>query len=86
MLGISCGLEVSEMVLIEHRNPDETDEGTPSGSLNDVSISNVLMESVRMESRPCSNPSTAWSGKELSSQPGSRRRWLSDDILPVKPG
>ena len=33
MLAASCSLDVSEMVLTEHRNPNETDEGTSPGSL-----------------------------------------------------
>ena len=43
-------LEVSEKVLTEHRNYDETDEGTPSGLTNDAISSGVLMESVTIES------------------------------------
>ena len=48
-------LEVSEVVITEHRITDGTDEGTPLGSSNDASSSGVWTESVRMESRPCSN-------------------------------
>ena len=55
----SCGLEVSEMVLTEHKILDETDEGTPSGSSNDASSSSVWTELVRMKSRPCSKSATA---------------------------
>ena len=69
MLGASCSLEVSEIVLTEWRNPEETEDVKASGSSKDVSNSDVSMESVRMESKPCSKLTTAWSRKE-SSHPG----------------
>ena len=37
--GASCGLNVSEIVLTEHSNPDVTDELIPSSSSNDASSS-----------------------------------------------
>ena len=49
MLGAGCSLEMSEMVLTEHKNPEE---GMASTSLKDASSSGVSMETVRMESRP----------------------------------
>ena len=58
MKGVSYSLEVSEMVVTKCRNPNETDEGTPPGSSNDASNSNVSMESLRMGSRPCSKSAT----------------------------
>ena len=64
MLGASCSLEASEIVLIEWRNPEETEDVMASGSSKDVSNSSVLRESVRMESKPCSKSATAWSRKE----------------------
>ena len=64
MLGVSCGLEVSEIVLTEWRNPKETEDIMASDSSKDVSNSGVSMESVRMESKPCSKSATAWSRKE----------------------
>ena len=64
MLGASCSLEVSERVLTEHRNPVETNEVMTTGSSNDVSHSGVSVQSVKMESRPCTKSATAWSRKE----------------------
>ena len=64
ILGASCSLEVPEMVVTEYKNPDETEETTTSGSSNDVYSSSISMESVRMESRPCSKSATPWSRKE----------------------
>ena len=64
MPGASCSLEVSEIVLTKWRNPEETEDVMASGSSKDVSNSGVLMESVRMESKPCSKSATAWSRKE----------------------
>ena len=53
MLGASWCLEVSEIVLTEHRNPEETEDVIASGSSKDMSNSGVSMESVRMEFKPC---------------------------------
>ena len=64
MLGASCGLEVSEIVLTEWRNQEETEDVMASASSKDVSNSGVSMESVRMESKPYSKSATAWSRKE----------------------
>ena len=64
MLGTSCSLEVSEIVLTEQRNPEGTEDVTASGPSKDVSNSGVSMESVRMESKPCSKSTTAWCRKE----------------------
>ena len=61
---VGCGLEISETVLTKWRNPEETEEVMTSGSSKDVSYSGVSMESVRMESKPCSMPATAWSRNE----------------------
>ena len=57
MLGTSCHLEISELLLIGYRNPDEADEGPVSASLEDGSSCGVSIELVRMESRPCSESS-----------------------------
>ena len=54
MLGVSCGLKVSEIVITKWRKPEETEGVMASGSSKDVSKSGVLKESVRMESKPCS--------------------------------
>ena len=59
MLGASCGLEVSETVLTEQRNPEETEDVMASGCSREVSNSGVSSESVRMESNPCSKSATA---------------------------
>ena len=64
MLGASCDLEILEMGLIEHRHPAKTEETKVSASSDDAFSSGVLIESVRMESRPCSKSSTPWSNKE----------------------
>ena len=64
MLEASYGLELSEGVLTEQRNPDESNEETTSGSSNNASSSGVSIESMRMESRPHSKSSTTWSRKE----------------------
>ena len=64
ILGVSCGLKVSEKVLIEQRNTEETDDVPASGSSKDVSNSGVLMESMRMEYKPCSKAAAAWSRKK----------------------
>ena len=42
MLGASCSLKVSEMILTKHRNPDDTDKRSSSGSSNKTSSSSVL--------------------------------------------
>ena len=54
MLGESCGLEVSEMVLNQWINPEETEDVMASDLSKDMSNSHVSMESVRMESKLCS--------------------------------
>ena len=54
MLGASCSLELSEIVLSEQRNPEETEDIRASGSSKDVSNSGVSRELVRMESKPYS--------------------------------
>ena len=61
MLGASCGLELSERILIEQRNPEETEDVLVSGSSKEVSNSSVSSESVRMKSKPCLKSATAWS-------------------------
>ena len=48
MLGASCSLELSEMVLPEHRKPEETEEGKVSASSKDASSSSILTEFMRM--------------------------------------
>ena len=63
MLGASCGLEESETVLSEGRNPKETEVMT-SGSAKDVSNSCFSKESVMKESKPCSKSANAWPGNE----------------------
>ena len=62
MLEASCGLEVSEIVLTEWRNPEKTEDVMASGSSKDVSNSVISMESVRMESKPCQGQ--LWLGLE----------------------
>ena len=74
MLGASCGLEVSETVLTKWRNPEETGVMT-SGSSKNVSNSGISIETVRMESRPCSKSTAAWSRNEYSSHSGSSGKW-----------
>ena len=64
MLGASCGLKVSETVLTKQRNHEETEEIIMSSSSKDVSNSGVLMESLRMEFKPCSKSATAESRNE----------------------
>ena len=83
MVGASCGPDVSETELIEQRKPEEIEEGMESASSRDASRSGVSMESVRIESRPCSK---TYCQKEYSSQHGSIGKWFSVDNLPVKPG
>ena len=61
MLGASCGIEITEIVHTKQRNPEETEDVMASGSSKDVSHSGVTMESVRIESKPCSKSATAWS-------------------------
>ena len=58
MLGASCGFELSQRVLTEQRNPEETEEVMASGSSREVSNSSVPSESVRMESHPCLKSAT----------------------------
>ena len=86
MVGASCSLELSESVLNEQRNPEETEDVMASGSSKDVSNSGVARELVRMKSKPYSKSATAWSRKEYSSHSGSRGKWVNDDTLPVNPG
>ena len=52
MLGASCSLELSEIHLTGHKNPEETEDVMPGGSSKDVSNFSVSLESVRMESKP----------------------------------
>ena len=59
MLGASGSLELSERVLTEQSNPEETEEIMASGSSREVSYSGVSSESVRMESNPCSKSAMA---------------------------
>ena len=59
MLGAICGLELSERVLTEQRNPEETEDVMTSVSSREASNSGVSSESVRMESKPCSKLATA---------------------------
>ena len=54
MLGASCDFDVSETILTEQRNPEETEEVMTSDALKELFNSSVPMESVRMESKPCS--------------------------------
>ena len=42
MLGESCSLELSEMVLAKHRHPVETEQAMASASSKDASSSGVL--------------------------------------------
>ena len=84
MLGASCSLEVSKIVL--HIETQKTEDVTVLGRSMDVFNSGVLMESVRMESKACSKLATAWSRKEQSSHPGSGGKWVSHDTLTVNPG
>ena len=48
----------------EWTNPEETEEVITSGSSRNVSNFGVLMESVRMKSKPCSKSETPWSRNE----------------------
>ena len=54
MLGASCSLEVSEMVLTEHRNPEQMKESMASVSSKDTSTTGVSTKSVMAEWRSCS--------------------------------
>ena len=45
----------------EYTQPDVTEDITAWGSLKDATSTNVLMEFVRMEPRPCLKYTTAWS-------------------------
>ena len=59
MLGASCGLELSERVLIKQRKPEETEDVVASDSSKEVYNSGVSREELRMESKPCSMSATA---------------------------
>ena len=56
ILEANCSLEVSETVLMEQRNPEETEAVMTSGWLKYMSNSSVSSKSVRMESKPFSKP------------------------------
>ena len=86
MLGASCSLKLPVIVLTEQRNQKETEDVMASGSSKDVSNSGVSMESVRMESKPCSESATAWSKKNNSHTLVPGGKWVNDDTLPVNPG
>ena len=73
--GASCSLEISEMVLTKHRDHVESEEGPVSALSKDASSPGISTESVKMELRPCSRSSTAWS-KKIPSHPGSSRKWV----------
>ena len=66
MLGASCGLEISEIVLTEWRTLQETADVIASGSSKDISNSGFSIGSVQMESKPCSKSATTWSRMKLS--------------------
>ena len=66
MLEASCSLELSEWVLSKHRNPKETEEGIAIIPSKDTSSSGVLTESVRIESRPCSESDRLMFGSEFT--------------------
>ena len=51
MLGASYSLELSERVLTEQRNPEETEGVTASGSSKEAFNSGVSRQLVRMDSR-----------------------------------
>ena len=52
VLGASCGIEVSEIVLTEWRNPEEIEDVMASDSSKDVSNLGVSMESVGWNPSP----------------------------------
>ena len=56
MLGTSAGLELSEMVLSKHSNPEEG----MAASSKDASSSGASTESLGIESRPCLKSLTLW--------------------------
>ena len=60
MLGANCNVELSEVVLIEHRNSDETEECMVLVSSRDASSSGVD-KVIEDGSRLYSNSSTTWS-------------------------
>ena len=86
MLEASCSLELSEMVVTNHRDHEEAKEGMTSASSKKHLIFDMLMESMRTESRPCSKSSTAWSKKEYSLHPGSSGKWVSVHTCPWEKG
>ena len=59
MLGARSGLELWERYLSEHRNAEDTEEMASKVASSPW----VSTESVRIESRACSNSLTAWSKK-----------------------
>ena len=77
MLGAICSLELSEMVLIEHRKPEENDDGMRLVSSKDAFSSSVLTESVIVKSKPCSKSATAWSKKNSPHTLVQGGRWLA---------
>ena len=64
MLEASCGLEVSEIVLTQQRNHEDTEDVMALGSPKDVSNSGVSIKLVRMESKCFSKSAIEWSRKE----------------------
>ena len=54
ILGASCNLEFLEWVLTKDRKPKETEEGMAAASSKTTSSSGMSIESMRIESRPCS--------------------------------
>ena len=64
MLRASSGFKISETVLTEYRNHEETEEVMTQGSSKEVSNSDVSVESLRIESKPCSKSATSWSRNE----------------------
>ena len=65
MLGVISGLELPQILLTERRNSGDTEEETESDLSNDTSNSGVLMESMKIESRPCLKSSTSLSGNSI---------------------
>ena len=58
MPGASCSLELSERVLTEQENSEDTEDVMTQGSSKDVSNS-IVSGLVKMESKPCSKSAIA---------------------------
>ena len=85
MLGGSCGLEASEIVLTEQRNSEETEDVMASGLSKALSNSGVLNGISEDGIQALFKVSNSLVLKGIILTPWFQEKWVSDDTLPVNP-